>query len=93
MLKFTGNGKDGTTYFLGLARRNVDRLTAGQPIKVNLADLGGPPINVVILFGETERTLFDDLKAGGLIPVEIEYREAEVGTAEVQRILREKGNL
>jgi hypothetical protein len=44
MIKFTGDGPNGRVYFLGLSRGNIDRLTAGQPIKVNLADMGGPRI-------------------------------------------------
>jgi hypothetical protein len=86
MIKFTGDGPNGRVYFLGLSRGNIDRLTAGQPIKVNLADMGGPRIEVAILFGETEQSLFDELKAGGMIPDGVEFREAKPGEAQVVRV-------
>ncbi len=71
-----------------LLPRRVAGLTAGQPILVNLADLGGPDVNVVVLLGETERALLEHLRGVGLIPADVAFREAQVGTAEVVRVRR-----
>ncbi len=67
MLKMAGRGPDGPVFFLGLSRGNIDRLTHDQPIQVNLADMGGPDIKIVIVFEETEQILFDKIKAAGMI--------------------------
>jgi len=74
MLKFAStNTKTGErVYFLGLSRDNINRLTSGQPIKVDLKDLGaGSSTPIVIAFGETEQMIYLDLKAAGVIPPEI----------------------
>ena len=54
---------------LGLSRANIDRLTMGQPIRVNLDELlpdGPPPAEVMISFGETEAAIVAELQAGGV---------------------------
>ena len=74
MLKFAStNTKTGErVYFLGLSRDNIDRLTSGQPIKVDLKDLGAQSSTpIVIAFGETEQMIYLDLKQAGVIPPEI----------------------
>ncbi len=89
MLKFTGESKDGRrVYFLGVSRANVERLTHDQPIVVNLAEMGGPEAQVVIVFGETEQLLLRDLQRIGAIGPEVVFREAKPGVVEVVRIRR-----
>jgi hypothetical protein len=54
--------------FLGLSDENWKRLRAGQPIVVNLRrDLSPdlPNLSVVILGGEDEQSLIDDLRSLG----------------------------
>jgi hypothetical protein len=54
---------------LGLSRENVDRLTAGQPIRVDLDALlpdGPPPSEVLLTFGESEQSIVDELRAAGI---------------------------
>jgi hypothetical protein len=59
MLKFTALDRNNKTgYFLGLSRNNIERLMTNQPIKINLADMGGPDAMIVIMFGENDRLLF-----------------------------------
>lgn len=61
MIRFTFTDREGRTHLgLGIARENVNRLIAGMPIDVNLADIG-VTINggVMVYFGETERELTD----------------------------------
>ncbi len=88
MFKFSCEGGDGPVYFLALERGNIDRLTAGKPIKVDLRDMGGPNARVVVLFGETGEGLFRELQEGGLIPRDVPYVAASPGVAEVVRFRR-----
>lgn len=88
MLKFTGQGKDGPCYFLGLSRENISKLVDGHPIKVDLRDLGGPHVIIGILFGETERILFNELKKAGLLPPEAEFQEVDSAVAKMVRFWR-----
>jgi hypothetical protein len=56
--------QSGNNFLVGLARENIDRLTAGEPIvfKPNEYGLSGPPITILICFGETEEKLALELK-------------------------------
>jgi hypothetical protein len=90
MLKFVGEGKRGKVYFLGLTRENINKLISGQPIPINLADMGGPNVDVCLLFGETERMIFNLLKSEKLIPEGVELRDATPETTEVVQIKREE---
>lgn len=53
---------------LGLSGENVTRLMADEPIKFNLAELGLPPMVVVIVGGRTEDAIVAQLRANGLLP-------------------------
>ena len=46
------------TMLLGLSRKNTERLLDGQPIHKDI----GFPIDVLIVGGETEETILEDLK-------------------------------
>jgi hypothetical protein len=54
------------TVVLGLSRENVERLIAGQPIRITKeshgVELPGIP-RLVIVFGETEKAIADELNA------------------------------
>lgn len=50
--KLAGKGAD-DTYVLGITAENVQGLKLGLPIRVRLQELMGPPIEVVIFYGET----------------------------------------
>lgn len=53
MLSLAGVNRDGKPLFiLGIEPENVRRLTAGQPIEVNLSTLDGPDVEVVILYAD-----------------------------------------
>ena len=57
MIKFiTTNDKGEPGFGFGLSEENIKRLKAGQPIKINLADLGLKGI-VVIFYGRTENEM------------------------------------
>jgi hypothetical protein len=67
MLKFTARTGSGELYGFGLTDENVGRLVGGRPIQIDLADMGGPPVSILLLYGSTEEALFADLKAAGLL--------------------------
>lgn len=57
MIRATAKAPGGTLAFLGLGPENLARLTAGQPIRVNLADYAGDgsgldvrPVDQVVVF-------------------------------------------
>lgn len=46
---------------LGLSGENITRLTAKEPIHLDLADVGLPPTVVVIVYGRTEADIAAEL--------------------------------
>jgi hypothetical protein len=53
---------------LGLSSVNMTRLMADDPIRFNLAELGLPATEVVLVGGDTEEEITVQLVASGLIP-------------------------
>ncbi len=53
----------GDTIILGLSRTNIERLQAGQPISFDGATIGLEGKTFVILFGETEKTIMQELES------------------------------
>lgn len=75
MIKARGQAGDGRpVIFLGLSGENMTRLMADEPIRVDLADLGGPPCVVVIVGGRTVGAIVEKFAAHGLIPPGTTYR-------------------
>ncbi len=63
MIKARGQAGDGQPLvILGLSGENVVRLFADEPIRLNLADLGLPPCQVVIVAGKTEDAITERLR-------------------------------
>jgi hypothetical protein len=54
----------GNHYLFGLTKENVTRLMAGEPIVVTLNEHGlqGPPLSIVLCYGETEESLALELQ-------------------------------
>lgn len=66
MIKATARTSDGDTLLiLGLSRTNTERLHQDQPIDVNGLDVGLPGIHVLLIAGETEDAIVEQL--AGLI--------------------------
>lgn len=78
----------GTLIVLGLTPGNLRRLREGQPIYVDAAELGAPAgVKVAIMFGQTERAIVAELRAGGIqLP-----DGADDSLRDVEREHREKG--
>jgi len=60
MIKFTYHDKnDQKCLGLGISRRNVERLVAGQPIWVRLTEMGNLAVDgsILLFFGETEEEM------------------------------------
>lgn len=88
MIKFTAEANSGTLYGFGLSRENINRLTSGHPIMLDLADLGGPNLKMVLMFGETEEILCNELVSVGLLPRDTVYTPAKPGETNVIRVKR-----
>lgn len=64
MIKASGKTGDGRPFvLLGLSGENVTRIVAGEPIKLNLKDVGLDDIEVAIVYGKTESDIVDQLRA------------------------------
>lgn len=64
MIKAVAQGPDGRPLLiLGLSRKNTERLLEGRPIPVELRDLFGIDAVVLIVAGETEDAIVDELRA------------------------------
>jgi hypothetical protein len=68
VIKAVASGADGApVVFLGLSRENCTRLLANQPIPVRLRELHPdlPDLTVMLLGGETEDDIAEDLRVLG----------------------------
>lgn len=72
MIKAAGSNSDGVPMLLlGLSAENMRRLSRGKPIRISSAEtkaMGLPELTVVILGGDTESDIIDDLRAMGWVP-------------------------
>lgn len=68
MLKFkVSREENGPLIVFGLSKMNIQKLQDGQPMKINLAELGMQG-EVYIFAGDTESSMMKDLEDGGLLP-------------------------
>jgi len=80
MLRGAYNGDDGRRHFLfGLSDGNLERLRNGQPILIDLGELGGRDGTVLIFTGRTEEKMVDMLRQRGLIGPETRIRDEKGG--------------
>lgn len=64
MIKASGKTGDGRPFvLLGLSGENVTRMVAGEPVKLNLKDVGLDDIEVAIVYGKTESDIVEQLRA------------------------------
>jgi hypothetical protein len=70
MIKAAGRtGMGDPLLILGLSGENVTRLTAGEPIHIPIADvaeLGLPPMDILIHYGRTEQAIVDEITGHGI---------------------------
>ncbi|MFF9310113.1 hypothetical protein ACF1BS_04295 [Streptomyces sp. NPDC014748] len=66
---------------LGLSGENMARLMADEPIVVQLADLGLPPMKILIMGGRTESDIAATLAAQFGAPRTVVRQEAEAPDA------------
>lgn len=68
MIKAAGRTGDGKPLLLlGLSGENVTRLMSDEPIRFDMADVGLPPMVVVIVGGRTEDDITAQLRSHGLL--------------------------
>lgn len=60
MIKAIATTDDGPLVLFGLSHANLDRLKAGQPIRVDMTELGGQG-EILIFAGATEATMAAEL--------------------------------
>ena len=66
MIKFSATTKEGTKLLtFGLSEGNLAKLREKKPILIDLGQLGVPGVQVMIMWGETEQSMMDELHAAG----------------------------
>jgi hypothetical protein len=66
MIKFSAKTNDGKTLItFGLSDGNLQELRKNKPILVDLAQLGVPGVQIMLMWEETEQAMIDELKAAG----------------------------
>jgi hypothetical protein len=74
VIKFNANdGKGGTVFGLGLDFTNLERLRKGEPISVDLAQLGGQG-RVIIFAGETIAAMTEQIIDSGMVTADTKIR-------------------
>lgn len=68
MIKARARFKGRDTIIIGLSRESCDRLLAGQPIRFDGEELLIPGLTFLVLGGETEDEITEDLRSLGLAP-------------------------
>lgn len=59
--------RSGDNLIFGLSARNVELLMQGQPISIDLRELGLEKGRVMLFYGTTEQTMKEELQRVGLI--------------------------
>lgn len=68
MIKATGRTGDGRDLLvLGLSGETMTRLMSDEPIRLNLAELNLPPVEVWIVGGKTEDAIAQQLRDAGML--------------------------
>ncbi len=55
----------GPLLLFGLSAENIKRLQSGQPIKINLTEMGMQG-EVLIMYGQTEAAIVEELRQAGI---------------------------
>lgn len=67
MIKFSMQANNGGTIVgLGLEEGNIERLKDGKPIYFPLKELGIEGVEIMIMYGETQEAIRDELRKSGL---------------------------
>ena len=74
MIKFKGTKEDGTPiYGFGLSNKNLKRLKKGEPILINLTEMGEEG-EVVIFWGPTEEDMVKKLRSYGCLEDNVDMK-------------------
>jgi hypothetical protein len=83
MVKFKVQKENGRILIgLGITSGNVDNLKKGHPILVNGEELQIGTIDLTIFYGETERSIFNELQKGKLLPPDMKFEDYMKGSNE-----------
>jgi hypothetical protein len=72
MIKF----RMGNLIGFGLSEGNLRMLREGRPIHIEGAHVGTEPIDFIIMYGATERDIFEQMKASGIEVPPVEFDAA-----------------
>lgn len=75
MIKACGGTPGRRLYLIGLTRANLRELRNGRPIAFDAADINLPNGKVLIMYGETEAAMVNELNSHGLIGPSTEIRK------------------
>jgi hypothetical protein len=91
MIKFHGRGPQGDLYGFGLSAGNVEYLKQGKPIVIDMREMGVSNMTIVLLYGETEETIAEELKKYGALPESFNPFQPGPGETQVFRDLSKSG--
>jgi len=70
VVKFTTQTATGPLIGLGVSEGNVERLKKGEPILVELNEIGQGGGQILLMYGETEKAIVAELESNGLMTTE-----------------------
>ena len=88
MIKFHAMGRKGDLYGFGITAGNVERLKQGDPIVIDMSELGVPQMTITIFYGETEEAIARELQQYGVVPES--FDPVQPGPGET-RVFRDRG--
>lgn len=71
MIKVVLQTSRGPMLLFGLTKTNVERLKAGDPIHIDCGELGVHGVTVVIMYGDTQTDITDELESVGVISADV----------------------
>ncbi len=75
MIKAKAEGPNGPVLLFGISEENVKRMMSGNPVAINLAEMGMHG-QILIIYGKTERAIIEELQANGIeLPPQHEWHK------------------
>jgi hypothetical protein len=85
MIKFHARGPKGDLYGFGITAGNVERLKKGEPIVIDMGEVGVSGMHITLFYGETEEVIARELQQHGLIPASFDTSQPGPGEVRVFR--------
>jgi hypothetical protein len=76
MIKFTIPKSNGSTVLgFGITEANVEKLKQGQPILVDLSELGLEGYEALIMYGTDQRNIQEQLQDAKMLPGDVKFED------------------